>query len=765
MPKTTSPRPPSLAAHLSTLGRAEHLLAEAEEIGHMGAWEFDIDTQEQAWTDGVRRIHEVDSDFHPTVADGIGFYTPESRPVIQLAVQRAIERGEPFDVELEIVTAKGNRRAVRAIGARDPEGRRVHGFFQDVTERTRAKQALERTDRRYRSILQSAIDGFAVLDMQGRLLDVNAAYARMLGYSETELRQLTVADLEAIETAEELRAHIARIHTTGADRFETQQRRKDGSLIDLEVSVHYRDIEQPELICFVRDITQRKQAEQALRQAREVLRKSARLAQIGGWELDVDTLQLYWSEETFRIHGLDLDFTPTVANAISRYLPEHAPVISAAVTAAIEHGTPFDLELAILTPQGECRDVRAVGDAERVAGRTVKVRGVFQDITVRKATDAELVKMQKLDSLGTLAGGIAHDFNNILTSILGNLSLLRGTGALGEDAEAMVKEASDACMVARGLAHQLLTFAKGGQPVMQKADLRPLLREAAAFASRGTTTRCVLLLPEQPLAVQFDKDQIAQVVQNLVLNATQAMPSGGEIAVRADLVDLADRELPPLAAGRYVRLSVTDQGVGIDPSHLPRIFDPYFTTKTAGRGLGLAVCHSIIARHGGDIRAESQLGRGTTIVIHLRALDEWTAAPALGVPTLLAGRGRVLVMDDDRSICIVLERMLRRLGFQVQTVDEGQAALAAYTQAAATGRPFDAVIMDLTIPGGMGGKATIAELRALDPAVKAIVASGYAQDRVLADYREHGFAAVLAKPFTVEEVSAALAKVLGEQAR
>ena len=761
MPKTTRSQANPIAAQLSTLSRAEHLLAEAEELGHMGAWEFDIDTLEQAWTDGVRKIHEVAGDYQPSVADGIAFYTPASRPVIEFAVRRAIELGEPFDVELEIATAKGNLRTVRAIGARDLESRRVHGFFQDITERTRAAQALERSDRRYRTILQSAIDGFVVLDLLGRLVDVNAAYAKMLGYSEDELRRLSISDLDAVESPTELLEHIESVRRSGADRFETRQRRKDGSLVDLEVSVHYSVIEQPELICFVRDITERKQAEEALSQTREVLRKSARLAQVGGWELDVETMGLFWSEETYRIHDLDPDLTPTVDMAISLYVPEHAPIISAAVRAAIDHGTPFDLELAIVTPRGECRDVRAVGDVEQKDGRTVKVRGVFQDITARKATDAELVKMQKLDSLGTLAGGIAHDFNNLLTSILGNLSLLRATDALSADAEAMAKEAADACMVARGLAHQLLTFAKGGQPVMHKADLRPLVREAAAFASRGATTRCVLALPDQPLAVQIDKEQIAQVVQNLVLNATQAMPEGGEIAVHASQVILTDRELPPLAAGLYVRLIVRDHGGGIDPSHLSRVFDPYFTTKPAGRGLGLAVCHSIVARHGGDIRAESLPGAGATFIVHLPALEELALTETLLPAALVHGQGRVLVMDDDPSICIVLRRMLGRLGYAVQTVAEGQAALAAYTQATAAGQPFDLVIMDLTIPGGMGGKAAIAELRAIDPQVKAIVASGYAQDQVLAEHLQHGFAAVLAKPFSLEDVSAAVASVQG----
>jgi CheY-like chemotaxis protein len=364
-----------------------------------------------------------------------------------------------------------------------------------------------------------------------------------------------------------------------------------------------------------------------------------------------------------------------------------------------------------------------------------------------------------------LAGGIAHDFNNILTAILGNISLLKPKIEGDGEAVEILTEAQNACGAAKGLSNQLLTFAKGGSPIASAMDLRPVLTQAAAFATRGTSARCVFDLGDSPLIVSIDKDQISRVIQNLVINAAQAMAQGGEITLRAEVVALEASANPNRPAGRYVRLTVSDQGAGIKPENLNKIFEPYFSTKGVGRGLGLALSYSIMAKHGGNIGAEVKPGAGAVFILHFPIADAADAPAVEDRPALTAGSGKVLIMDDEAALAKVLKRIVEHLGYQTEVVKDGQAGLDAYSLAMREGKPYDAVILDLTVAGGMGGKEAIAKLKALDPQAKAIVSSGYANDPVMAGYAAHGFSWVLTKPYTIEQVSEALRQVLGSKTR
>ncbi|MFA6092646.1 MAG: ATP-binding protein [Elusimicrobiota bacterium] len=394
-------------------------------------------------------------------------------------------------------------------------------------------------------------------------------------------------------------------------------------------------------------------------------------------------------------------------------------------------------------------------------GKLAGMIGVILDITKRKQAEEALANMQKLESLGTLAGGIAHDFNNILTAIMGNLSLLQCSMKDGSEALEMIQEAQTACATAKGLSHQLLTFSKGGAPIVKVMDLRPILTQMAGLSTRGSNVRCVFDLGEIPLPVKIDKDQVSQVVQNLVLNAVQAMPQGGSISVRSSILSLGKEEFPPLKAGRYVRVRVEDQGIGIHPSHLSRVFEPYFTTKAAGRGLGLAMCYSIMTKHGGIISVESKLGTGSVFSLHFPEADAAELVPEDARPALTTGSGRVLIMDDEAPVAAVLKRMLEHLGYLADSVKDGKAALNAYKKALKTDKPYAAVIMDLTIPGGMGGMEAVKKLHALDPEAVAIVSSGYANDPVMSEYASHGFVGMLSKPYLLEDVSETVRRAIG----
>jgi signal transduction histidine kinase len=371
-----------------------------------------------------------------------------------------------------------------------------------------------------------------------------------------------------------------------------------------------------------------------------------------------------------------------------------------------------------------------------------------------QAQAEELLRASKLQSIGALAGGLAHDFNNMLTAVLGNLSLLRYRGRCPADLLPQVLEAERGALRAQELTRYLLTFAEGGAPIKESVPLAPLLRDTSAFVLRGSNVHCDIQLPSDLWALNADPNQLAQVISNVVLNAMEATPGAGQILLRAQNTNTA----PHLPEGDYVAITVQDFGVGIAPDGLPRIFDPFFTTKNQARGLGLAAAYSIVQRHGGHIGVESRLGAGTTVVISLPASRVvHQSAPAPGAPNVrLADTGgqslRVLVMDDEEPIRHLTKLALSMMKHEVVCTENGDAFLAAHAAARNSGRPFDIAILDLTIPGGMGGKEAIRALRERDPGIRAIVSSGYSTDPVMSQCAEHGFDAVLPKPYLVNDL-------------
>ena len=386
---------------------------------------------------------------------------------------------------------------------------------------------------------------------------------------------------------------------------------------------------------------------------------------------------------------------------------------------------------------------------------------VFRDNTERDRLEQELLRASKLESVGLLAGGIAHDFNNILTAVLGNIALAQLDVEKESDLGRVLGDAERAALRARDLTQQLLTFARGGEPIRAAVRLPEIVAEMTRFALHGSKVKAEFDLAADLWPADVDKAQIGRVVHNLVINAVQAMPSGGTVRITGRNVRLAALELPQLRPGAYVHISVTDTGRGIAPDHIERVFEPYFTTKQTGNGLGLATVYSIVRKHKGHIGVESTLGRGTTFHVHLPAAEH-AEMPAEAEPPVAhaMARGRVLFMDDEAPIRKLATTLLGRLGADVEVAADGQAAVDRFRAAREAGRPFDVVVMDLTVPGGMGGLEALERMRVIDPAVKAIVSSGYSSDPVLAHYRDYGFRGRVAKPYELTEFGRVLREVL-----
>ncbi len=324
-------------------------------------------------------------------------------------------------------------------------------------------------------------------------------------------------------------------------------------------------------------------------------------------------------------------------------------------------------------------------------------------------------------------------------------------------------EAERASVKAKDLTQQLLTFSKGGAPVKKTTALTGLLRDSASFSLRGSNVRCKLSIPDDLWHVEVDEGQINQVINNLIINADQAMPEGGTIRVMAENITLSDQYVLPLKSGNYIKISIEDQGVGIPKEHLSKIFAPYFSTKNEGSGLGLAISFSIIKNHDGYISVASQLGIGTTFYIYLPASQKEILIIQDDEESPIVGKGRVLIMDDEDSVRDVAGEMLKSIGYEVEFARDGDEAIELYKKAKELGQPFDAVILDLTVPGGMGGKEAVRKLIELDPKVKAVVSSGYSTDPVMADFRQYGFKSIVAKPYMVKELREKKKKVIKER--
>ena len=753
-----------------------------------------------------------------------------------------------------------------------------------------------------KAVLEISLDGFWAMNLDGKILTVNDAYCRMTGYSREELLEKSAWDLDADEDQQTVLANMAKVRQAGYARFEKRHRAKNGNIIDFEIAVAFLKAFGGQLICFCRDISERKKYEARMCKNEASLKMSQHQSHTGSWELNHQTKQLVWSDEVFRIFELD----PAIFGASYEYFlsiihPEDREKVNEVFLKSLHEKTFYHVEHRLLMPDGRIKYVfefcetsfsesgeplvsngtvqdvttlkqtiialreseaklRAISDNlpdgmvyqidagidgksrkfTFVSAGVVKLHGVSReeafrnpesiysqihpddrqmlaarekecaanlsdfncearfvlpdgrqrwalfssqlrrrddghiiccgveiDITTQKeaeqenlALESRLHHIQKLESLATLAGGIAHGFNNLFAGVYGNIDLALATAAEPKVIE-FLENSMRTIDRARSLTGQLLTFSKGGAPCRKPGNLAACIAESVQLALEGSKVACSFRFADNLMNCVFDRSQIAQAVENIALNARQVMPDGGNLEVTGE--NCLSCGLPAVCRpGNYVKLTFKDTGPGMSKNILEKIFDPFFSTRPNGPGMGLPTSFSIISQHDGYIEADSEPGVGSIFTIYLPASAEIepTAAQTVSFSDHI-GNGTILVMDDEEILRETIGMMLQTLGYSAVCHENAESAVRYFLEETRAGRKLAAVLLDLTIPGGPGGREVIREIRNICQKTPVFVVSGYADDPVMANPQQFGFNASLCKPFKRVDLEKTLAAHIG----
>ena len=628
---------------------------------------------------------------------------------------------------------------------------------------------LEGVETRINSIIENILDGMITVDEHGVICSMNPAAEKMfgcinnemVGHNFTKLVPKTYGPEPELKQIPIAWNDLAR--STGSTTMAVGRTRRHATF-PIEISLSEMLVDGQKLyVAMVRDVTERKRFEQQIDKEKESLAVTLRSIGDGVITTDVQGRIIMINNAAEGLTGW------TSAEAIGQPLKAvfNVAIDLAAQAKAQRSGYRNEAQSILLTLPENATLVGRDGSEHVIEQVASPIRDgknevagvvlVFRDITERQRNEAERRKAETLEQLGLLAGGIAHDFNNLLTAIIGNISLASLLLPPNDEMATRLNDAKNASMRARDLAQQLLTFARGGAPIKKTASIGRLIQDTVSFSLRGTHSRSEFTFGADLWAAEIDPGQISQVIANLVVNADQAMPNGGTLRVHCDnFVYNSDTtpNIPDLAPGDYIRVNIRDEGVGIPDSYLKRIFDPYFTTKPKGTGLGLATTYSIVKNHNGLITVESEVHRGSTFTIYLPAARnvELPAEPPRTINPVVAGTGRVLVVDDEEAIRALVEYTLSHLGYEVSEAETALDGVNLYREKLEAGERFDLVILDLTLPGGMGGKEALKRLIEIDPTVNAIVSSGYAMDATMSRYQDFGFRGVIAKPYEAAEL-------------
>lgn len=774
----TSPMTQEAPAPVRDFGQPSHRLRDLELAEHIGFFDMELPEGACWFSPAWKRMlgylpHEL--------ADHRDTLVKLTHPEDSEATPEHPQSGKPgqsipFSVEFRVRHKSGHYVWVQSVGLHEygPAGEleRAFGFHLDINERKEIEEEALQNEDRFLAMVQRGKLGFFDLDLRNRTAFFSPAWQQLLGYKEGDLANMPETFkqlLDASDSGNDLASVFAAPRGQSTFTRELRMQKKDGGFLNLRTQIIRLSNRRNELTR-VLGFQTTSEAVSAPTPARsgpsliepEILYAALESVNEAVVISDADATLAFANRKAVDLCG------PSILELIGHKITQAVPLLRSfdqrpAMNLAdqvLSAGDPIHFSREFLLEQAD-GDPRAIvlsclplrDSREKILGAIL----VFRDPLEMSLSPEELAKSNRMESLGMLAGGIAHDVNNLLTTIVGGVSLARESRDW-----ALLDTSEKACLEAKNLTRQLLTFARGRDSERKAQHLGNLIKDCVRLASSGASIRPQIDLAPELHPVEVDGASMSQVFQNLIINAIQGMDkAGGNLSITGENVVLQADDQAGLAAGDYLRIAVKDTGKGIPKEDLLRIFDPFFTTKKTGTGLGLSTVAAIIRNHEGKITVASEVGVGTTFFVYLPKTNEAIAVKGRRVPTLKFGTGRILFMDDDEEISTLAAGMLKRLDYEFDMVRNGEEAIALYRRYLKLNRPYDAVILDLTIIGGMGGEATLEKLRALDPDIRAIVSSGYATDDSHDYYSAKGFYAVLSKPYRSEEMGRVLRYVRG----
>lgn len=640
----------------------------------------------------------------------------------------------------------------------------VVGTAFDITERKKAQKDLLESEVKVRALINATTDAVLLMDVDGIIGVANETTGRRLKKPLDKLIGRSIYDLIPADVSERRMKWIREVAKNKKPGIYEDE--WGGHFIEHSIYPVLDNRNKVTMIAvFAKDITKRRHAEERLIESEERFRS---LVEESPFAINIArngvilfsnaaSLKMFGFKRQSEIMGRSVtdifasQYRGDVWDKTVRREKRKEVVNSYETIGLRKDGTEFPMQVT----------VKLLNLAEGIANIAF-----FEDLTLRKLIEEELIKVRNLESVGTLAGGIAHDFNNLLMGVTGYIELARMQTPPESKVYSLLTEAEKIADQGKDLTQQLITFSQGGEPLKKEVKIAPVLKNVSRLTLTGSNVKCEYSLQDNLHRIEADESQLRQVIHNIVLNAKEAMPRGGMMAIRAENVVMSEQDALPLPAGNYVRITIEDKGTGIAQENIPKIFDPYFSTKNMGiqkgMGLGLAIAYSIIRRHNGHITVESLPHVGTAFNIYLPAYARKTAS-AEQAEGIITGKKRVLFMDDEAFIRNIGQELLTHLGYDVKLSQDGNETILLYKQAKHLGEPFDCVMLDLTMKGGIGGKEVLREILSVDPAVRAIISSGYTDDPVLSNYVSFGFKAAITKPYNIDQLREVLKEVISKK--
>lgn len=647
-----------------------------------------------------------------------------------------------------------------------------------------AKKALHESEEKYRILFNTFPLGIGITDKNGNIVERNDTAKKMTAILRDEHQSRVIDDSEwrvidstgVLMNTDDYPTNRALKENRLIENIEVGLQKNGGEIIWLNTAAAPLPLQNYGVVLAYMDITEQKKARQENQMLFDELRKSQQFNEtilnaspeiIYIYDIE-EKKYIYSNEGIARVLGYSMAELKDMGEMMIEMLmhPDDIPIYLNKTLPKyqdLKDNEIIEHDYRIKHKNGQWRWLNAKESIFlRKDGAPKQIFCIISDITEKRHLERQFLQSQKMESISTLAGGIAHDFNNMLSILTGNISYALSILSKNDELYSVLSDVMQGTKQAQALTNQLLTFAKGGEPIKKACNVNTLLENSAKFVTSGAKSRCDFKLANDLWIAEIDPGQIHQVISNLVINADQAMPNGGIIFIQTKNIEIENDIIFQLPAGKYIKISIEDQGIGIHEKHISNIFEPYFTTKHKGSGIGLAAAYSIVKRHGGHITIYSEFGTGTVFDIYLPASPKAIAEIKGKEESKHQGQGRILIMDDQEPILKMIERILNRMGYETEIAIDGAEAIKVYREAHEAGRPFDLVILDLTVPGGIGGEKTILELLKIDPNVKALVSSGYSTDPIMASYTDYGFCGVVPKPYTKEQLSEVLNKILGK---